>query len=433
MKKIILIIALALLTASHVNAAALSEKLRVLSIDLENALIETPGVPGGEIAQHVRTLIENADPEIICLQGVLDWESAERICKLKPGFRLITCSAFQSKDENTPAPQVAILGRDRATISWVEEISENGGFAYALFQAGTRKLGVFSVQTTKATTGPSAQVTDRVLAEISKLQKFPNNRPDSFLVAGSSLLKSSPIVEAGLQSISAEAPGAYPTGPIRSEFWVVKAGFIARPRAVAVKGLKAPAIVSDFDAGSSFSSKFAYQTPLLFAGENPASLQAAVTPVNPQPRSLAWPIAIVSGLLVVILLMLVRRSAPQAQTALVPLNPNQPLGPTQQEQLRSGLLDWVKGVFMQRLLSQRQQLLTNEAEATRRTLVIEEKLSNLQNTLQSRISAYETRIERLEVELTAATSENRDLIRSQIDLLKEKVAKAKEEHAFQRN
>jgi hypothetical protein len=148
---------------------------------------------------------------------------------------------------------------------------------------------------------------------------------------------------------------------------------------------------------------------------------------------LAWPIAIVSGLLVVILLMLVRRSAPQAQTALVPLNPNQPLGPTQQEQLRSGLLDWVKGVFMQRLLSQRQQLLTNEAEATRRTLVIEEKLSNLQNTLQSRISAYETRIERLEVELTAATSENRDLIRSQIDLLKEKVAKAKEEHAFQRN
>jgi uncharacterized small protein (DUF1192 family) len=53
--------------------------------------------------------------------------------------------------------------------------------------------------------------------------------------------------------------------------------------------------------------------------------------------------------------------------------------------------------------------------------------------LQDRISAYENRIARLESELSAATFENRELIRLQITELKEKVAKAKEEFAFRRN
>ena len=60
----------------------------------------------------------------------------------------------------------------------------------------------------------------------------------------------------------------------------------------------------------------------------------------------------------------------------------------------------------------------------------EQCAKNLTNIFKA-IQMY--RAERLEVELTAATSENRDLIRSQIDLLKEKVAKAKEERAFTRN
>ncbi|HEX7859946.1 MAG TPA: hypothetical protein VF773_06460 [Verrucomicrobiae bacterium] len=432
MKKLFAVVSVALASVIA-QAATLPEKLRVLAVDLDRALIETPGVPGGEIAQQVRTLLENADPDVVCLQGVLDWETAERVGRLKPGFRLVTCSAFEAKNPNVPAAQVAILARDKAAISWVEEVSDNGGFAFAVLQAGSRKLGVFSVQSTLANSAASAPLTERILAEISKLQKFPQNRPDSFLVAGSALVKSSPIVEAGLQSISAEAPGAYPTSPIRAEFWVNKAGFIARPRAVAIKGLKAPAIVSDFDAGSSFSTKFAYQTPLLFQGESPASLQAAVTATPPEGRSLVWPVGIATAFLVLFLLVLLRRTPTSTEMALMPVNGNQQLGPTEKEQIRTGMLDWLKSAFLQRLLSQRQQMLNNEAEATRRTMVIEEKLSNLQNALQSRIGAYEARIERLEVELTAATSENRDLIRSQIDLLKEKVAKAKEERAYTRN
>jgi hypothetical protein len=118
---------------------------------------------------------------------------------------------------------------------------------------------------------------------------------------------------------------------------------------------------------------------------------------------------------------------------MVPVNsPNGGMLPVD-DPVRSNLLAWVKSAFLQRLISHRQQLLNNEAEATRRTMVIEEKISNLQTALQARISAYEVRIERLEQELTAATFDNRELIRAQIELLKEKVAKAKQEHALGRN
>jgi hypothetical protein len=163
---------------------------------------------------------------------------------------------------------------------------------------------------------------------------------------------------------------------------------------------------------------------------------AAATP-NPNATSIIWPVTIGSAIVILALLMFFRRTALQAQNQLMQLAPanGQTLlpGPTQQQQIRTGLIEWLKTAFVQRLLTQRQHLLNTEDEATRRTMVIEEKLSSLQTTLQARISAYENRIERLEVELTAATAENRDLIRSQIDLLKEKVAKAKEEHAFRRN
>ena len=439
MKKLLLFIASgALICALNVQSGGLPDKLRVLSVDLENALIETPGVPGGEVAQELRTLLEKADPDVICLQGTTDWESCERICKLKPGFRVLTCSAFPARAENAAAPQVAILARERAIISWVEEIADGSGFAFAVLQTGTRKLGVFSFQAPKGATGTSVPATERLLAEIRKLQKFPQNRPDSFLIAGAPILKSSAVIDGGLQTIGPDPQGI--VAPGRAEFWTLNAGFIARPRAVAIKGVRAPALACDFDAGSSFSSKFAYQTPLLFAGETPAMLQAVVTPpASPaaNTRSLVWPVSVSISLLVIVLLLLFRRAPRPAGMQLVPVNPSSEgaliTNPMQQEAIRSNLLTWVKSLFVQRLLSQRRQMLTDEAEATRRTLAIEEKLSNLQSTLQSRISAYELRIEKLEVELAAAAVENRDLIRSQIDLLKEKVARAKEEAGFRRN
>jgi hypothetical protein len=350
-------------------------------------------------------------------------------------LRVVTCSAFETKTPSGATPQVAILARDRAVISWVEGISDGSGFAFAVLQTGMRKLGVFSLQTPK-TPSASLPATERLLVEIAKLQKFPQNRPDAFLIAGGPVVKSSGLIDAGLQTIGADPQGL--VAPGRAEFWVGKAGFIARPRAVALAGIRNPALACDFDAGSSFSSKFAYQTPLLFAGETPAALQPVAPSAAPETkvRLLAWPISISVTVLLLGILFLFRRGPRSTQMQLVPLNSPEGVvvgNPAQQDAMRSNLLTWFKSLFVQRLISQRQQLLTDEAEATRRTLVIEEKLSNLQSTLQSRISAYESRIERLEVDLAAAAVENRDLIRGQIDLLKEKVAKAKEEAGFRRN
>ena len=131
--------------------------------------------------------------------------------------------------------------------------------------------------------------------------------------------------------------------------------------------------------------------------------------------------------------LLLRRPRPAA-LQMVPLGAGASgaLAPAY-DPVRSNLLAWIKSAFLQRLISHRQELLNNEAEATRRTMMIEQKLTSLQSEIQARISAYEARIERLEQELTAATFENRELIRAQIELLKEKVAKAKQERTLDRN
>jgi hypothetical protein len=101
--------------------------------------------------------------------------------------------------------------------------------------------------------------------------------------------------------------------------------------------------------------------------------------------------------------------------------------------MRQNLIGWLKTIFVQRLIADRRQMIADESDATRRTLAIEQKLSELQISLQARISGYESRIARLESELSAATFENRELIRSQINDLKEKVAKAREEFVVVRN
>ena len=53
---------------------------------------------------------------------------------------------------------VAILARERAIISWVEEVTDGSGFAFGVLQTGTRKLGVFSSQAPKGATGASMRM-----------------------------------------------------------------------------------------------------------------------------------------------------------------------------------------------------------------------------------------------------------------------------------
>jgi len=416
------------------RSAGFVEKVRVATIDLENARIETPGAPGSELSQELRRFLEMADVDILCLQGASDWESCEKICKLKPGLRVLTCSAFAAKSGHGPLPQVAILASERAILSWVQETSEGSGFALAIVQAGPRKLAVFSVQSAKTA---SSGMAEHLLAEVKKLQNFPQNRPEPMLIAVAGGVKESTLTDGGFQTIppdrnpTAKAAAGAQGGP---EFWVLNGGFLARPRNVNLPGLHTPLAISDFDTSGASSTKFAYQTPLLFAGESPAAVAAATQPspfLSPQVIGLLLALA---AIFVFASFFLLRRKNQTMALQLASMQvANGNGGQVLNDPVRMNLIAWFKSLFVQRLLSQRQQLLSNEDEATRRTLAIEEKLSTMQANLQMRISSYEVRIERLEQELTAATFENRDLIRCQIELLKEKVAKAREEQTMRRN
>lgn len=417
-------------------AGAMPEKLRVLSVDLGNVAVITEG-SGNEATHGLKQWLDKADPDIICLQGVRDWETSARVAELRPGFRVLVCSGFTAPDDRAATPQVAILAKDRAILSWVEELPDGQAFAFALVQAGSRKLGIFSVQSSLMLPPIATPATPRVLAEVRKLQQFPQNRPDGILVMGPGLANHSSFIEAGFQTATLSAPAKLQLQD--SAFWAWQAGFLSVPRAVAVTGLRAPAMIADFDAVNAFSSKFAYQSTLTFPGESPARMGSAAAAALGTPnsaRAWLWPIAILlAGVLLGVILFSGKRKGASSME-LIPAGssagPAAPSGAVD-ESLRGHLIAWLKTTFVQRLLSQRQQLLSNEDEAARRTLVIEEKLTQLQSSLQERISGYENRILRLEDELSAATSENRDLIRGQIEMLKEKLVQAREEHAMRRN
>src|SRR5205085_10934803 len=117
-----------------------------------------------------------------------------------------------------------------------EEIATGHGFACAMIQAGPRKVGLFSANVSdNSVTG-----TTHVLDEVKKLNQFPKNRPDAFLIAGSSLAKNA-LVENGFENVTADT-SARASVP---EFWAASAGFLSRPRALNIAGLTQPLIVTD--------------------------------------------------------------------------------------------------------------------------------------------------------------------------------------------
>jgi hypothetical protein len=408
--KFFFIAAAAGILAVTTQAAKLPEKIRVLSCDLAaaGANVVSPGL---------KALLDKADPDVVFLQHVADWEACDQICKLRPGLRVLTCSSFSNG-----RGEVAILGRDKAMLSWSDAIAKDNGFAFAVIQAGARKLGVFSVQTTDASNASA----DRMVSEVKRLQQFANNRPESFLIAGAPLANT-PLAENGFETIAVDSAKK------GAQLWTLNAGFICRPRALDIAGVTGAALVTDIDTANTFATKFAYQNTLLFPGENPAPVQAVLAPSVAAPKTspMPWIIGGSVGALLLIALFFGRRKNSMAVVLAQPSG----VGPADQlsEPTRQNLVAWLKTIFVQRLIADRRKMMADESEATRRTLAIEQKLSDLQVSLQDRISGYEHRIARLESELSAATFENRELIRLQISDLKEKVAKAKEEFVVRRN
>ena len=79
---------------------------------------------------------------------------------------------------------------------------------------------------------------------------------------------------------------------------------------------------------------------------------------------------------------------------------------------------WLKEVFIQRLLNERQKLLEDQHLAARKVSSVDERLARLEIKIQQQTGAYEKEIELLNQKLLTAREENLELIRSQIKFLK---------------
>ena len=86
--------------------------------------------------------------------------------------------------------------------------------------------------------------------------------------------------------------------------------------------------------------------------------------------------------------------------------------------LRKGLLPqlsrWLKGRAVQKLVTDRAQLIEAQRTAAMKMQAVDERLTKVEQHIQQRTREYEGRIEDLQRELAAAKEENRELIRAKI-------------------
>lgn len=91
--------------------------------------------------------------------------------------------------------------------------------------------------------------------------------------------------------------------------------------------------------------------------------------------------------------------------------------------LMAHLSEWLKGMIVQRLVSDRAKLLETQQLAAQKMQLVDERLSKIESQLQERNRVYEKRIEDLERELSGAREENRELIRAKIAQVKAEMEK----------
>ena len=92
-----------------------------------------------------------------------------------------------------------------------------------------------------------------------------------------------------------------------------------------------------------------------------------------------------------------------------------------QAAIRSGALGLMREKVFQTLSHQRGELLSTQQKAEAEMRELEQRLEQLHTPLQERISAYEKRIEELELDLAAKGEENRELIGARINVARQQL------------
>lgn len=515
--------ALVLIAAGLVLPAAMeAETVRIATWNLRASAEERDGAgPGTVPAAQVAETLKPLNTDIILLQGVQDWKTCGAIAEaLKPAsYAVVICSTFRDPATQKPGPdQVAILSRLKPYFSWSETAQPDnesplpGGYAFAVLQAGDRRVGVFSVQCADRSTegkasnpaGAGSALAHQILAQLATVTNWVANRPQAFAVGGSfNTRPGAANAQDAASNLLMEAGFADPLSAPEDSRKTLLSQRSGRQEAIVDRVLTLPGAAGS--AAQNWRPAPSKNLPLVCDLEvDPARIALAValhaqqqaskaSLKSPPPSSATentevparylWMVA--GGLLTLALLgawwglarqtRRARRAphrlisdgptllsdspyvvvAPRSTTASDDSSPASPLvqveitgsthshsnlplphprptalePETDQATLQSGLVanmaTWLKQKLVQKLLTDRQDLLRTQQAATLKTLEVHQRLERIEARLREQDRAYEARLADLTRQLGSAREENRELIRARIVQVKNEMETAR--------
>jgi len=459
------ILALALLLPP---AQSYADPIRVTTWDLQPGPAAGTNVLSHEFQQNLATQAAEAlrklRPDVILLQQVAGWETCLQIAQaLKPEtYHIAICSSFRDPLNKISGGQVAILSKAKSYLAWSEpwriggpSQGEQGGFAFAAIQLGGKNIGFFSIQLSDGGIGlrkARDESASQLLKQIDALHNWSVNRLQAIIVAGH--FGETPG-DLRLEQIGFD--NAFAGAATLDSILTRDAGRVDSPRMTQIALCEHEAVTCEMDLTA---------PKALPARPPPAALANATRPQN-NLQSLSWLAGgLVIGLAFLVLARKLARRPELTATTLVSIAPppadqiivarppqSRPYvhieteGSTQTQSqswrpppeagcvsapmpaaVRAGVIAnlsrWLKQKMVQRLVSDRAQLLATQQAAARKLQTVDQRLAKVERQIRQINQQYEQRIDALLNELDTAKEENRELIRDKIALVKAEMEKA---------
>ena len=451
------------LVTSLVSISGGASSLRVTVWDLERTAWITGGTNSQEVSPGQGATTQNllnSNPDVILLQNVPDWESCVKMAALlQPGnFQVVTCSAFRDKaTQILKKEQTAILARQPAVTTGMEQWTSSTGFTFAVFEKSGERVGVYSVQSAANSQvdglTPLSQQKN-LLQSVQALEAGVSNQIKTVIIGG---VFSIDDKETKLKSENFVA-GLAPSGFENKINWAPESNLAesGKMQFIQTKGISE---VANIAFAPNFGSEYKPLTcDLRWSPSTAASLKAPINlagaPVN--TTSATWfgndtklihSLTRTRGLLALILLAVVffglitvavlfgiKRKMQPSQVLVpmvsAPADLQQQvvdefgLSVTERQGLVAGISSWLKNKFLQRLLSERVQFAESQRQAALAVIRMDERLKEVEKEVRQSKQAYEDRIADLTLQLAASQKENRELIRAKIESLKQQMAKS---------
>ncbi len=404
-------------------------------------------------------------------------------------FSVHVCSAFsKARKSQRHGSQVAILSRQKAYFSWSEDWqgtnqSGAGGFAFAAIQAGTERMGVFVVEVGPEGTWDAMSPEPLQWAKtVGVFKKWATNKLEAAVVAFRTQGRSEPVlVEAALSRpftrtvtlpaspancFSATLPADAASLPslLFSQTPVICDLDIASANPLQAQAVRVESALTPLPGTSSLSIRIVVWCATVAVILGFVALIWAVAILKRRVRRLAAPPTVAllgsgdpEGYADTV--VIAPRSATGTSSHSPPSVENDSLRPvvnieseaaitsTQSQVLRcaesssgagpdplpesvkasviANLSQWLKAVFVRRMLADREVLLEGQHQAGARAADMDARLARIELQIQQQTQTYEDRIQELTHELNAARQENRALIIAKIDQVKREMEAAR--------